>query len=324
MRVAQAVSPVFIVALLGAALNLAGCQRNQTPPIQQPTEPSTPATRKAVRPAFDEKRAFELLVKQCDFGPRPVGSEAHRKTRDWLVAEMSRYADKTIAQDFQYRGMPLTNVIGIFRPEQKRQILLCAHWDTRPTADQEIDPARQKKPILGANDGASGVAVLLELARIFHQQKPDAGVAIVLLDGEDYGNFETNEGVFLGSRYFARNQGDLRPTFGILLDMVGDKNLDIYRERLSDTFAGDINRKVFGVAADLGYAKYLVDALKFDIQDDHIPLNRAGIPTIDLIDFDYAPWHTLDDTVDKCSPESLKIVGETVAEVVYRERARKP
>lgn len=323
MRVYQTASPVLVLALLGAALDLAGCQRNVTPPPIRRTEQTSAAPTRVARPTFDGKRAFEILVKQCQFGPRPVGSEAHRKTRDYLVAEMRRYADKVITQDFQYRGMPLTNIIGVFRPEQRRHILLCAHWDTRPTADQEIDPALRRKPILGANDGASGVAVLLELARMFKEQKPDAGVAIALLDGEDYGNFETNEGVFLGSRYLARNQEDLRPTFGILLDMVGDKNLDIYRERLSDTFAGDINRKVFRAAKDLGYEKYLIDALKFDIQDDHIPLNRAGIPTIDLIDFDYAPWHTLDDTVDKCSPESLAIVGETVAEVVYREAARK-
>src|SRR5207249_1739898 len=124
-------------------------------------------------------------------------SAAHQKTAAFLLAEMTKYADKVITQNFTYKDMPLTNVIGVFNPQASRQVLLCGHWDTRPTADQEIDPAKKKKPILGASDGASEIAVLLELARLFKEQKPGVGVVIVLLDGEDYGNFETDEGVFL-------------------------------------------------------------------------------------------------------------------------------
>jgi len=282
---------------------------------------STPvqAAALAKRPAFDGEKAYALLKKQCDFGPRPVGSEAHRKTRDYLLEEMRKYADKTSTQDFTYRGMPLSNIVGVFNPEAKKQILLCAHWDTRPRADMEIDDVKRKQPIIGASDGASGVAVLLELARMFKQQKPDVGVVVVLLDGEDYGFFERDEGVLLGAKYLARNHKEFNFTYGILLDMVGDKDLDIYRETNSQRYAHEANDKFFKAAADLGFGKFIIDDEKTNVTDDHMPLNIAGIRTIDIIDFNYKHWHTLDDTADKCSADSLKKVGETTAEVVYRE-----
>lgn len=275
----------------------------------------------SVRPAFDGEKAFALLVKQCDFGPRPVGSEAHQKTRDFLMAEMQKYADKTVAQDFKYKGMPLTNVIGVFNPGAKKTVLLCSHWDTRPHADQEINEEKKKKPIIGASDGASGVAVLLELARNFKEKKPGIGVILVLLDGEDYGDFYKDEGVFLGSRYFARNHSGYNADYGVLLDMVGDKNLNIKREANSDRFAPGTNRKVFDIARELGYGQYLIDDHGYEITDDHIALTTIGrIPTIDLIDFDYAPWHTLEDTPDKCSAKSLSIIGSVLSTLVYREK----
>jgi Zn-dependent M28 family amino/carboxypeptidase len=272
------------------------------------------------RPAFDGPRAFKLLKEQCDFGPRPVGSSAHAKTREWLMAEMAKVADKTVAQDFKYKGLPLTNVIGVINPNAAKKVLLCAHWDTRPRADMEIDPAKRRLPIIGASDGASGVAVLLELGRMFKEKRPDIGVVLVFLDGEDYGDFQRDEGVFLGSRYFAKNHSGYDVEYGILLDMVGDRDLNIYREVNSQQYAAHVNDKVFRAAKELGYGNKIIDSLKTDVSDDHIPLNEAKIPTIDLIDFDYAPWHTVDDTPDKCSAESLKAVGETIAEVVYREK----
>jgi glutaminyl-peptide cyclotransferase len=274
------------------------------------------------RPTFDADKAFKLLEKQCEFGPRPVGSEAHDKTRDFLLAEMEKYADKAVGQDFTYRSMMLTNVIGVFNPDAPRQVLLSAHWDTRPRADMELDANKKRKPILGANDGASGVAILLELARNFKEKKPDVGVVIVLFDGEDYGDFDRDEGVFLGSRHFARNHKGYKPEFGINIDMVGDKDLNIYKEINSQHYAPGTNDKVFRIAKELGYRNNLIDRLQTNVTDDHIPLNQAGIPTIDLIDFDYGPWHTLDDTVDQCSPKSLGVVGNVLAEVVYREKAK--
>jgi glutaminyl-peptide cyclotransferase len=277
----------------------------------------------ASRAEFDGDRAFKLLVKQCDFGPRPVGTQAHKLTREFLMEEMGKYADKTVGQDFQYKGLPLTNVIGVFNPHAKRSVLLCTHWDTRPRADQEIDPKKKVKPILGASDGASGTAVLLELARIFKQQKPEVGVVLVLLDGEDFGDFIKDEGVFLGSRHFARNHDGYNPEFGVLLDMVGDKNLNILREKNSQRFAPGTNTKIFELARQLGFGKQIIDREGYEITDDHIPLSMEGrIPTIDLIDFDYGPWHTLDDTPDKCSAQSLATVGKLLAELIYRERGK--
>lgn len=239
-----------------------------------------------------------------------------------MIEELEKHADRVVTQDFTYRNLPLTNVIAFFNEKAGRQVLLCAHWDSRPTADMEIVPAKRRQPVPGANDGASGVAVLLELARLFKTQKPAVGVVIALFDGEDYGDFERDEGVFLGSRHFAaRMKSVCNPSYGILLDMVGDRDLAIYREANSERLAPRINDLVFGIAGEIGYRRQFRDSVRHMVQDDHIPINEAGVPCIDLIDFDYAYWHTVDDTPDKCSPDSLKAVGEVVAEVVYRESA---
>ncbi|MFM7321253.1 MAG: M28 family peptidase, partial [Armatimonadota bacterium] len=169
-------------------------------------------------------------------------------------------------------------------------------------------------PIDGANDGASGVAVLVELARVFAAKHPDVGVQFVFFDGEDYG--PGLEHMFLGAKVYARNPLFPKPTFGILIDMIGDKDLGIYRETNSDAVASDINTLVFSTARELGISAF-VDEPRHEILDDHLPLQRLGWKVIDLIDFDYGPWHTLDDTVDKCSPEALKAVGDVLAKVVY-------
>ncbi len=319
-------SSLIRAAALAACVGLlaSGCRNasagSPTPtPAQAPAPTETPAS----HPRFDGAAAFKLLEQQCAFGPRPVGSAAHQRTRDFLVAEMRKLADRTDVQDFTYRGLPLTNIVGVFNPAAKRSVLLCGHWDTRPTADQEVDEAKRRRPIPGASDGASETAVLLELARMFKQQKPAVGAVIVLFDGEDYGSFEKDEGVFLGSRYFARNHREYHPEYGVLLDMVGDKNLNILREQNSDRYAPGTNARLFAIAKELGYGQFIINKAGYTISDDHMPLNQYGhIPTVDLIDFDYSPWHTLDDTPDKCSPESLAMVGSTVAELVYREKDR--
>ncbi len=307
-----------------AALPLLGCNGSAARRNDAGQAPRTPIS-KAAAPAFDADYAWNVLLKQCEFGPRPVGSQAHRKTRDYLVAEMRKHSDTVVEQDFTYKEMPLTNVIGIFGPADRAPILLCAHWDTRPTADMEIDATARKTPIMGANDGASGVAVLLALAKSFKAQPPSVGVAVALLDGEDYGDFERDQGVFLGSRYLAKNLKPVgKPTYGILLDMIGDKDLTISREQNSEERARSVNDKVFRIASELGHSRNFRDRIGYAITDDHLPLIAAGIPTIDLIDFDYGPWHTVDDTVDKCSKTSLKVVGESVGETVYREKKARP
>jgi glutaminyl-peptide cyclotransferase len=298
-------------------LTLAGCQAQ--PSKSDSLNQANSSEMTIPNPHFDGDRAMKLLVQQCDFGPRPVGSPAHIKTRDFLLTEMKKYADVVQTQDFTYRGMPLTNIIGVFNPKAKKSILFCTHWDTRPTADEEIDPAKRKMPIPGADDGASGTAVLLEMARDFHYNRPKVGVILLLIDGEDYGDFEMNQGVFLGSRYFAAHHKGYDPEYGVLIDMIGAKNLKIHKEYNSQKYAPQVDDKVFNLAKEMGYSKYFIDSVKYNIGDDHLPLIQAGIPTIDLIDFDYAPWHTLADTPDKCSPQSLAIVGNVLEALTYQE-----
>ncbi len=316
-----AASVIVVGAIFVSGCNLAGAGPQ---PGATTTLPVTAVVNPPVdivdAPVFDGKKSFDLLKKQCDFGPRPVGSEAHRKTLSFLVEEMKKYADKTVQQTFTYQGLPLCNVIGEFNPEAKRKVLLCAHWDTRPRADQELDEVNKRKPIIGASDGASGVAVLLELARNFKEKKPNIGVVVVLLDGEDFGSFETMKGVLLGAEYFARHHDGYNLEYGVLLDMVGDADLDIYREVNSENYAPGTNRKIFTIAKELGFGKNIIDKLNTNVTDDHIPLNQARIPTVDLIDFNYKYWHTLEDTPEHCSAKSLEMVGKTISQLIYREK----
>jgi glutaminyl-peptide cyclotransferase len=319
----------------------------------QPTAPAKPA--QADHPVFDADRAFTLLREQCKFGPRYLGSPAHQKTLIFLLNEMRKYADDTVTQKFNYRGLPVTNVVGVFYPAGSKKpsehpVLLMAHWDTRPIADGPYSSEIKKgdfvwgprgwdrfAPILGANDGASGVAVLLELARLFKQKPPPVGVLLLLDDGEDYGDFRAKnnegDGVELGSRYFAEHyQSDSRfghPDYGILLDMIGGKNMKIPMEAFSDQYAPSINQKVFGIANSLGYGDIFLKNATQSVGDDHISINQVGhIATIDLIqplpgpgaaEYAYMQWHTLEDTPENCSPQSLKAVGDTVAALIYGE-----
>jgi glutaminyl-peptide cyclotransferase len=271
--------------------------------------------------AFDADRAYADLKKQVDFGPRVPNTDGHDKCRDWLIAELNKSLGNAKRQDFDYqlpdKTLHMSNLLAQVNPDAKKQVMLCAHWDTRPTADMEIDPKKQKQPIPGANDGASGVAVLLELARVFAAKKPDVGVQIVLWDGEDYGP-QVNH-MFLGAKHYAKDPAVPRPDYAILIDMIGDKDLGIPREQNSQNVAPEVNDKVWKAAAALGITQFQ-DKVGQPIEDDHIPLQEAGWKAIDLIDFDYGPWHTLDDTPDKCSPASLKAVGDVLARVVYDEK----
>lgn len=301
-------------------LVLTGCS-----PADQPS--STRAGKDT--PTFDGKRAFDLLKQQVDLGPRNPGSSGHQRAIEFIRQQLKPHADAVRVQSFETTAegqkLTLSNIIAHFNPDAKRWVLLAAHWDTRPRADFEIDAAERKQPIPGANDGASGVAVLLELAGMFAQQRPQVGVMMVFFDGEDYGT--TEQGMFLGSRHFAANLAEstrvggkpVKLDYGLLLDMVGDRNLSIYKERNSVEAAPEIVEKVWSAAAKLGHEEFR-PTVKYAIADDHIPLIRSGVKCIDIIDFDYGPWHTLDDTPDKCSQRSLEIVGSVVASVVYGER----
>ena len=314
MRLSRFLCPAGLCALLLSAAT--GCS------------PSDQAQRSI--PTFDGKKAFDLLKKQVEIGPRYSGAPGHDTCRDLIVSQLKRHADEVRLQEFSKtvkgKNLILDNIIARFNTAAKRRILLAAHWDTRPIADMEVDASKRAKPIPGANDGASGVAVLLELARMFAERKPDVGVIMVFFDGEDYVTSPpSQETMFLGSKYFAEHL-DTRTknaiAYGILLDMVGDKDLAVYQESQSVQAAPEVVKRVWDTAKSLGYEKSFIPQTKYSVSDDHIPLIEAGVKCIDVIDFNYGPWHTLDDTVDKCSADSLKIVGDVVAHLVYEEKGQ--
>lgn len=297
-------------------LLLSGCRsRSQTPAAPPP----------AARSSFSGTQAFSMLEAQCAFGVRPPGSAAHEKCKAYILGQLTPSVDKVSAQPFVYYDsdrhvtLHLTNIIGVINPNAKKKICLFTHWDTRPTADQDLD--HKDKPIMGADDGASGTATLLELARVFHAKRPDIGVVLLFVDGEDWGPGENR--MYLGSIYFAQNPGVYKPNYAILLDMIGQKNLIVKREIYSQQVHPEIDDKVWSAASALGYTQQFPpdpNALQGPIGDDHQPFNNAGIPAIDLIDFDYPYWHTLQDTPDKCDPQSLKVIGDVMAKVIYDEK----
>ena len=285
------------------------------------------STARQANAAFDAKRAFAALEKQCEFGPRPPGSAAHRETQNYLFTELQKYANSTELQPHVYEAktatLHLNNILAEFGPgsppvtgkgQSGETILLAAHWDTRPFADHDPKPENRDKPILGANDGASGVAILLEIARVLKEHPPPRRVVIVLFDGEDYGR--TTDDMFIGSRFFAKNLGKWKPDYGILLDMVGDKDLTLPIERYSWTANSEFTEAIWNRALTLGLAPFQ-QRLGNAIMDDHVPLIKVGIPMVDIIDFNYPYWHTIEDTVDKCSPKSLEVVATLVISIVY-------
>ena len=265
-------------------------------------------------PLFDGERAFELLEHQVDLGPRDPGSEGHAACLDFLEDFLGRRAHRVSPHAFQVDDpygegvLRLTNLKASFFPERRRRIALAAHWDTRPRADRQRGGAVDE-PIPGANDGASGVAVLLALSEILQERHPEGfGVDLLFFDGEDYGKEGHMEAYLLGSRRFVADHPGYRPEALILLDMVGAKGLSIPMEGNSLRYAPELTNRVFSMAADRGLDVFVPVAGR-PILDDHVPFLQAGIPAVDLIDMDYRWWHTLEDAPDKCSDESLRQVG---------------
>lgn len=312
------------VLIFTALLLTAGCQSHHAAQASTDTDAAPAATPPVDHPAFDSARAWTYLTAQCAMGPRVPNSRVHEECERYIVKELTPNVDKVVTQSFTYQDthrnmlLKLTNIIGVINPNAAHKVMLFTHWDTRPTADEELDPVKRAKPIPGADDGASGTAILMELAHTFHEKRPDVGVILMFEDGEDWGPDDPE--MYLGAKYFAANPGPYRPDYAILLDMVGDKNLQIHREKYSEVHDAAIDDKIWAAARELGYSNAFIDDTKYDMFDDHRPLVEAGIPAVDLIDFDYQWWHTLDDTPDKCSPTSLKIVGEVCARVVYQEK----
>ncbi len=283
------------------------------------------ASRGAPYPRFDGMAAYELVQRQVAFGPRVPGTEGHRAMAAWVEEYLRERADTLIVQRFTHVSvdgvsLPMVNFLARFRPSS-RSVLLLAHWDTRPSADGAYEPADREKPVPGANDGASGTAVLLELANLMAQAPPPRAIDILLVDGEDYGDFAVGKDVFVGSRYFAANlPAGYRPEYGVLLDMVGDRDLEIYVEGNSNRLAPEVVDRVWNIAGRLGFNDIFHRQTRHTVNDDHIPLNEAGIPTINVIDFDYDYWHTPEDTPDKVTASSLGAVGTVMTRLIYRGR----
>lgn len=281
------------------------------------------ACRAGDAPPFDAEFAWEVLKTQVEAGPRVPGTGGHRVTLAYLQELLERYADEVELEQFTVSPpggdtLSLTNVVAHFRSGEGRPVLLAAHWDTRPRADQEIEPARRDLPIPGANDGASGVAVLLGVARALAQSPPPGPVDIVLFDGEDWG--AEGRWMYLGSKEFARRHAEYRPRMGILLDMVADRDLRILQEGYSLQCCPAVVELVWETAARLGYGAFFPPRLGPYVLDDHIPLIEAGMRVINLIDFDYPAWHTLGDDLTQVSRESLAVVGRVVMEILFRSK----
>lgn len=307
---------------LGAALpTLVACDRG-------PGGPQTP---------FDGRQALAYAQTQVEFGPRVPGTTGHRRTGDWIVSLLRERADTVIEQRWTHvtqRGdsLPMRNILARFRPTNDQRVLYLAHWDTRPVADRDRNLGAQQQPIPGANDGASGVALLIALADVLKKTPPAYGVDLLFVDGEDYGSFDNpdNPDVLIGSRYFAEHlpSADYRPLFGVLWDMIGDRDLRIYQEGHSVSGAPEVVTRVWQTAKDLGYDDYFVPEVIEAITDDHVPLLRKGLRVIDVIDIDYGPpiedgvrpaatyHHTMQDTMDKISAQSLQIVGDVATALV--------
>lgn len=284
---------------------------------------SSAASPDVSQPPFDGGAAYQLVERQVAFGPRVPGTPGHRAMAEWLETYLGERADTLIVQRFEHEtvageSIQLSNYLARFRPGAGPALLLLAHWDTRPVSDAATDPDERAMPVPGANDGASGTAVLLQLAEMFHQEPPSRSVDLLLVDGEDYGDFSVGKDVFLGSRYFATHLPEgYTAEFGILLDMVGDRDLEIFVEGNSNRLAPEIVDRVWNVAAGMGFSDIFPRQVRHTVNDDHIPLNDAGIPTINIIDFDYPYWHTPDDTPDKVSASSLGVVGAVISRIAY-------
>lgn len=256
---------------------------------------------------FDGENAFKYAEKQVTFGPRTPGSQAHQQTIQFITSELNSSGWDTEIQSEDLNGYKIQNIVAKLPSETNQPwILIGAHYDSRFFADQDLQTENHDQPVVGANDGASGVAVLLELARVLPKDI-DKNIWFVFFDAEDQGNIEGWDWI-LGSRSFV-NVLEGKPDSVVIIDMIGDKDLNVYFERNSDQ---KLQEEIWKIAADLGYEDSFIPEYKFSILDDHIPFIENNITAIDIIDFDYPYWHTTQDTLDKISPDSLEKIGRTL------------
>lgn len=282
--------------------------------------------------AFSPDSAYQFVKAQCDMGPRVPGTQAHSRCAGWLEQRLKDYCDTVVVQHgdvttFDGKSLNISNIVGIFNPDAKRRLLLLAHWDCRPWATNDPDESKRTQPVMGANDAASGVAVLLELARNLKQTRPEVGVDILLVDAEDWGEDGGDEDSWaLGTQYWAAHPHveGYSAEAGILLDMVGARGAVFPKEIFSLQYASGLVGDVWSTARSLGYGQRFIDSQGGAITDDHVTINRkAGIPCIDIIDmrmgsdtgfFEF--WHTTGDTLDKIDSATLGVVGRTLAKII--------
>lgn len=283
-------------------------------------------------PVFSADSAYMYIKTQVEFGPRVPNSKAHTECGDYLAAQLRLFCDTLIEQRATLTAhdgklLKNRNLIGSFNTHLNNRIMLCAHWDTRPWADQ--DSTRKNEPIDGANDGASGVGVLIEIARQLHLSRPEIGIDIIFFDMEDYGNSANENSYALGTQYWAKNPhvANYSAKYGILLDMVGAERATFTKEGTSMQYASDVMNNVWRIAAEKGYSDYFLFEETRGIVDDHTYVNTmANIKCIDIIHYDHSSssnfwkhWHTHGDTMDKIDKNTLKAVGQTVLEVIFYE-----
>ncbi len=285
------------------------------------------ASSAATSTGFSGAAAYDYAKAQFDFGPRVPGTPAAKKAGDWIISQMRARADTVMVQSFTYttadgKKLPLRNILARFRPDLKERVLYLTHWDSRPIAESAATNAQRRMPTPGANDGASGVGMFVALGDVLKKTRPTVGVDLLFTDGEDYGQFGPPEvDVLIGSKYFATHlpSPDYKPLYGVLWDMIGDKDLRIPYEMISFQQAPEVVSRVWQTAADLGYANIFVQESGGEVTDDHVPLLRAGLRVIDVIDLTYPPHHTPQDTMDKISAKSLATVGDVAAALVTRQ-----
>jgi len=332
-----------------AALAIGGLHyyKNADSKVQNIEETEEVAKVNPVGPSFNADSAYAFTKAQCDFGPRDMNSRGHDLCGEWIVSKFKEYGCKVTTQTATLAGYDGTklrsrNIMASINPEATTRILLCAHWDSRPWADNDPDSANWRKPILAANDAASGVAVMLELARIIGKSKDEKafnkqlGIDFVCFDAEDWGTpqwadvADNADSWALGAQYWSKNlpQG-YEARYGVLLDMVGGVGAKFYREGMSMQYAPEIVKKVWRAAREVGFGSYFPKEDGGVITDDHVPVNQfAKIPTIDIIPYyadcqqsSFGPtWHTLADNMENIDKNTLKAVGQTLVQVIYKEK----
>jgi glutaminyl-peptide cyclotransferase len=313
------------------------CNDTSETNTNETTEVKSAVKARVTAPQFDEDSALSFTQKQVDFGPRIPDSKAHAKTAEWLSTKFKSYGANVIIQSgsgktFDGKQYGIKNIIASYNDSAIDRVLLCAHWDTRPFADK--DSLNKNKAIDGANDGASGVAILLEIARLLKDKKPNVGIDIILFDLEDYGRGEvqgfenTEDSWCLGSRYWSQNKHKAAYTarYGILLDMVGGINPSFPKEAYSVNYAPSLVDKVWGIAKNLGYGAVFKESLFGPITDDHFYVNEiAGIPCIDILSYDEglkdfnAHHHKHSDNMKHIDKATLDMVGNVVLDFIFNE-----